>query len=596
MPDSETPPPDSANDSDFPEQKADSQSPTPPDSQASTEKSPTDSTLPRPAAGTAHPRSALPPSGNVDWLIGQTIAGRYVIEEKIGEGAFGAVYRARYEDNKMFALPLVIKFLKEKGLDNKRVVDKFRQEAEALARLDNHPGIVGLLDAGEFHNIPYIVLQYVNGVPLRKRIKPGGIELEEIAEIVRQTASALAEAHSQEILHRDLKPENIMLRNLGSGETSVAVIDFGVAKVYNSHLSLSSDTGAMAGTYPYMSPEQLRGHNKTMTPASEVYSLGVIVYEMLTGIRPFHARDVLGLREAQEVGLKVKPQALRPDLPSAAERVLLRAFAFNPTERYQNIKTFGDDLARTLMIPDHPAIPDPPPAKKKPPVVMMALALALIAAAGFAIWQLTRNDNPPTDNSTNSSVITKNKPAPAPAPPALTYSLTVQKVFDGRPVGTPEEYSGAEMFGNGWKFKFNVTPTEDGYFYLLNAAPQPDGSTEWNVLFPTPKNNDGQAKIDGQRKQAFGWYVFDNIPGQEKLWLIWSRRELIPDLEAAVKAATKTALVIKEPQHISAVTNFLQPWENETPAVSAEEQQKQTVIKSDQTTWAYLVKLRHDKY
>jgi serine/threonine protein kinase len=574
MPDSETPPPDSANDSDFPEQKADSQSPTPPDSQASTEKSPTDSTLPRPAAGTAHPRSALPPSGNVDWLIGQTIAGRYTIEEKIGEGAFGAVYRARDEHSKMFARQLVIKFLKEKGLDNKRVVGKFRQEAEALARLDNHPGIVGLLDAGEFQNIPYIVLQYVNGVQLRERIKPGGMELEEIAEIVRQTASALAEAHSQEILHRDLKPENIMLRNLGSGETSVAVIDFGVAKVYNSHLSLSSDTGAVSGTYPYMSPEQLRGHNKTMTPASEVYSLGVIVYEMLTGIRPFYARDVLGLREAQEEGLKVKPQALRPDLPSAAERVLLRALAYHAAERYQNIKTFGDELARTLMIPDPSVTPVPPPAKKRLPLGMMALALALFAAAGFVVWRLTRNDSHLS---------------------ALVYSLTVQKVFDGRPVGGPEEYSGAEMFGNGWKFKLNVTPTEDGYFYLLNAAPQPDGGTEWNVLFPTPKNNDGQARISGKLTQSFGWYVFDDKPGQEKLWLVWSRQP-VPDLETAVRAATETALVIKEPQHLAAVASFLQPWEKETHSVSATQQEKRTVINSDQATWAYLVKLSHDKY
>jgi hypothetical protein len=151
------------------------------------------------------------------------------------------------------------------------------------------------------------------------------------------------------------------------------------------------------------------------------------------------------------------------------------------------------------------------------------------------------------------------------------------------------------MFGNGWKFKLNVTPTEDGYFYLLNAAPQPDGSTEWNVLFPTPKNNDGQARIGGRQERTFGWYVFDTKPGQEKLWLIWSRQP-VQDMEAAVKAATKTALVIKEPQHLAAVTSFLQPWEKETSAVIANQQEKRTVINSDQATWAYLVKLRHDKY
>ncbi|MGA9993903.1 MAG: protein kinase [Pyrinomonadaceae bacterium] len=594
MSDSQTPPFTSANADELPETEVDSPLPPLAYSQSAPENSSADSTLPLRPTDNTDPRPTHPHARNTDWLLGQTIAGRYVIEEKIGEGGFGAVYRARDRHNKMFARQMVIKFLKEKGLDNEWVLGKFRQEVEALARLDNHPGIVGLLDAGEFHNLPYIVLQYVNGTPLRKRIKPGGMELEEISEIVRQTASALAEAHSQEILHRDLKPENVMLRKLGSGETSVTVIDFGVAKVHNSCLSLSSETGSVTGTYPYMSPEQLRGQNKTMTPASEVYSLGVIAYEMLTGILPFNARDVDSLRQLQEEGMKVKPQDLRPDLPSFAQNVLLRALAFNPAERYQNIKTFGDELARTLRIPDRILIPSPP-EKKNPALITMVLGLALIAVMGFVVWRLLSNNKLSIDSSANSPATAKNMAAPASAPQALAYSLTVQKVFDGRPMGAPEEYTGSELFGNGWKFKFNVTPTEDGYFYLLNAAPQPDGSTEWNVLFPTPKNNNGQAKIDGQQKRTFGWYVFDDKPGQERLWLIWSRQP-IPDLETAVKAATQTALVIKEPQQIAAVTNFLKPWEKETPTVIADEQQKRTVIKSEQTTWAYLVKLRHDKY
>ena len=595
MPDSETPPLNPGNADELPDTEEDPSVPPLPSIRATPEHNSADSTLPLPIKANTDNQSARPPSRNTDWLLEETIANRYVIEEKIGEGRFGAVYRARDVHDKMFARQLVIKFLKEKGLDNKWVIGKFQQEVEALTRLDNHPGIVGLLDAGEFHNLPYIVLQYVNGMPLRKHIKQCGMELEEVAEIVRQTASALAEGHSQEILHRDLKPENIMLRNLGSGETSVAVIDFGVAKVYNSRLSLSSQPGSIAGTYLYMSPEQLRGHNKTMTPASEVYSLGVIAYEMLTGILPFNACDVLTLRQLQEEGIKVKPQALRPDLPTAAQNVLLRALAFNPAERYQNIKTFGDNLARTLLIPDPPSVPDPP-AKKRPTLMIMALGLALVGATGFAIWRLSRNNTTPANPSANSSAAINNLTAPVSAPPVLAYSLTVQKVFGGQPMGAPEEYTGAEMFGNGWKFKFNVTPTEDGYFYLLNAAPQPDGSTEWNVLFPTLKNNNRQAKINGLRKQTFGWYVFDNIPGQEKLWLIWSSREPIPVLEAAVKAATKTALVIKEPGQVVAVTDFLKTLEKQAPLVMADEQQKRTVIKSEHTTWACLVELRHDKY
>lgn len=578
---------------DLPDTEVDSTLLSPPRPGPDSEGASVEATLPQQPTTDTLPMLAPHPPAQTDWLIGQAVAGRYIIEEKIGEGSFGAVYRARDGQNNMFARRMVIKFLKEKGLDNEWVVGKFKHEAEALARLANHPGVVGLLDAGEFHKLPYIVLEYVDGVPLRKRIRPGGMELEEVAEIVRQTASALAEAHKREILHRDLKPENIMLRSLGSGETNVAVIDFGVAKVQNSNLPLSSTTGLIAGTYPYMSPEQLNGLNKTLTPAAEVYSLGVIAYEMLTGIRPFNARDVAGLRRLQEGGVKAKPIDLRPDLPATAQEVLLRALAFDPAGRYQNIKTFGDEFARSLLKPDMP----PPPVKRRPSLLVSALGLVLIAVMGFVVWRLSSNNRQPTEATASPQAAAQSAvaPAPAPAPEALTYSLTVQKVFDGQPMGGPEEYSGAEMFGNGWKFKFNVTPVEDGHLYLLNAAPQPDGGTEWNVLFPTPKNNAGRSKIGGGQKQTFGWYVFDDKPGQERLWIVWSR-EPVSALEAAVEAATQTALVIKEPRQVAAVTEFLRPQENEPPAVTADEQQKRTVIRSGQATWAYLLKLRHDKY
>lgn len=550
--------------------------------------------VPRQSTADTQPMSATSPPAQADWLIGQTVAGRYIIEEKIGEGSFGAVYRARDGQNNMFARRMVLKFLKEQGLDNEWVVGKFKHEVEALARLANHPGVVGLLDAGEFHQLPYIVLEYVDGVPLRKRIRPGGMELEEVAEIVRQTASALAEAHRREVLHRDLKPENIMLRSLGSGETNVAVIDFGVAKVQNSDLPMSSATGLIAGTYPYMSPEQLNGLNKTLTPAAEVYSLGVIAYEMLTGVRPFNARDIASLRRLQEGGIKAKPKDLRPDLPAFAQEVLLRALAFDPAGRFQNIKTFGDEFARTLLKPDAPPNPDPP-VKKRPSLLMPVLGFTLIAATGLGVWWLSSNNKQPAGTPLSTSAAAPRAAAPAPAPEALTYSMTVQKVFDGRPMGGQEEYSGAEMFGNGWKFKFNVTPAADGHLYLLNAAPQPDGSTEWNVLFPTPKNNSGQSKIGGGQKQTFGWYVFDDKPGQETLWVVWSRQP-VPELETAVQSATQTALVIKEPRQVAAVAEFLRPWGDGAPAVTADEQQKRTVIRSGQATWAYLLKLRHDKY
>jgi serine/threonine protein kinase len=589
MPDPQTPPPGSTDGIVLPETEVDSRAPAQPDSQAVPAHA---SAAPTPrqshAASTPRQHEGPPPPSH-DWLIGKTVD-HYIIEEKIGEGAFGAVYRARDIRNVNPPRQVVIKFLKKVGPDNDWVVGKFKQEAEALVLLDNHPGIVGLLDAGEFNGLPYIILQYVNGTPLRKHIRPGGMRLEEISEIVKQTASALAEVHSLEILHRDLKPENIMLRKLASPEPKVTVIDFGIAKVKNSYLSLSSETGQVAGTALYMSPEQLRGDNKTLTPASEVYSLAVIVYEMLTGILPFNAHDINSLRQRQEDGLRVKPRDLRPELPPRAQDILLRALAFKRADRYQNIKTFGDELALALLTPV------PPPRLKKRHAVLLiaALVLALAATIWVVVRRLPTRDSSPTNAPARQPAVLGNPAATiAPAPKALTYWLTVQKMSDGKALGAPEEFSGTESFSTGWKFKINVTPAEDGYFYLLNASPQPNGGTEWNVLFPTPKNNAGQSKLEGQRRQTFGWYVFDDKTGQEKFWIVWSRQP-VPDMESAVKAATKTKLVIKEPE-LTAVTNFLQPWEGQPPNAIANELQKRTVIESEQPTWACFINLRHDK-
>src|SRR2546421_926496 len=162
MPAPQTPPPDSADDSELPETEIDSRAQALPDSQAVSANISAAPTLQQPhTVNTSRPPDSLPPVDG-DWLIGQTIDARYYIEKKLGEGGFGAVYRARDEHYKMRVQQVVIKFLKEKGLDNEWVVGKFKQEAEALALLDNHPGIVGLLDAGEFRNLPYIILQYVN--------------------------------------------------------------------------------------------------------------------------------------------------------------------------------------------------------------------------------------------------------------------------------------------------------------------------------------------------------------------------------------------------------------------------------------------------
>jgi len=165
------------------------------------------------------------------YLIGKMVEGRYLIESQLGAGGMGAVYIAR--DLKVLGKTVVVKVLLQEAFENEYVVKKFRQEAEALSRVD-HPNIVQILDYGEMDDHhPFLVLQFIDGASLRTILRPGGVELDRTASLIRQVAYALTAAHEKGILHRDLKPENIMLQ-MRDGEERAVVIDFGIAQLQNS--------------------------------------------------------------------------------------------------------------------------------------------------------------------------------------------------------------------------------------------------------------------------------------------------------------------------------------------------------------------------
>ena len=292
-------------------------------------------------------------------LSGLTLDNRYFIEKELGRGGVGAVYLAR--DRKLHDKPVVIKILLEKSLQNSWVVQKFQQEKEALARVD-HPGVVGILDTGELPDgKPYLVMQFIDGVTLRSLIRPEGIALDSAAELIKQIGRALSAAHDKGVLHRDLKPENIMLQRLGAGEEQVKIIDFGIAKLKDSIVAPSTVTGATAGTVSYMAPEQLSG--RAVSAATDIYALGAIAYEIVTGRKPFNPETGFELLEMQRGGVRVKPCDLRPSLSEEASQIILRALSFDPKERFQSARELGDALARALTSdtdyqrPDHAQIP-----------------------------------------------------------------------------------------------------------------------------------------------------------------------------------------------------------------------------------------------
>lgn len=282
---------------------------------------------------------------------GGRLKGRYVIERELGRGGVGVVFLAR--DERLHGMPVVIKFLLDEAVRNSWLIGKFSQEAEALTRI-NHPGVVRVIDRDlSDDGRPFFVMEFIKGRALRDVMSRGPMDLAYVAHLARQTGSALHAAHQQGVFHRDLKPENIMLEQLSGGDEQVKLIDFGIAKVVNPRAGNETEVAVVAGSRQYIAPEQLL--SQTASPATDVYALAILVYEMVTGRLPFNPQgpthflimqELLRLQRSESF---VEPRTLRPDLPEAAQILLLNALSFDSGRRPQNARIFTEDLAQALI-------------------------------------------------------------------------------------------------------------------------------------------------------------------------------------------------------------------------------------------------------
>ncbi|HVF49826.1 MAG TPA: protein kinase [Pyrinomonadaceae bacterium] len=287
-------------------------------------------------------------------LVGKELDRRYLVEQQLGGGGISVVYTAR--DQKVVGRKVVVKVLLKEWQQNEFILTKFRQEAEALSRV-RHPNVVEVLDTGELSDgRPYIVLEFIEGDCLRSLITPAGCDLERSVRIIKQVGSALTAAHNKKVFHRDLKPENIMLRKLDDGEEQVKVIDFGIAKVGDSVLAPETQVVATAGTIAYMSPEQLS--EARITAASDIYALGILAFELITGRKPFNPKTPYQLLEMQRAGLQLMADDSRQQLPFILHESFLKALAFDPNDRYTRARDFGDELFEIVTgMPVTPTVP-----------------------------------------------------------------------------------------------------------------------------------------------------------------------------------------------------------------------------------------------
>ena len=276
--------------------------------------------------------------------LGETLAGKYFIEELIKSGGMGSVYRGKHV---LMDKRVAIKVLRPSLAVDDAVVARFSREAKAASRI-SHPHAVSVTDFGESENgVVFLVMEFLDGQTLKEIIRSEGpMTLERTIEIVRQVAGALDAAHEQGVIHRDLKSDNIMLSQTNGGDWA-KVLDFGIAKIQQPEGARDVDITAanlVIGTPQYMSPEQC-SHSGPIDARSDVYSLGIIVYEMLAGRVPFTGESptVIMMKQVQD-----EPPSLseaRPDLPAGVSQAVARALAKQPNDRFQSAGEFSKALA-----------------------------------------------------------------------------------------------------------------------------------------------------------------------------------------------------------------------------------------------------------
>ena len=351
-----------------------------------------------PANGDDSEQSTLAPSGQSNRTQSTTkftSFGDYEIIDEIARGGMGVVYQARQKSlNRVVALKMIL----SGQLAGEEEIQRFRSEAEAAANLD-HPGIVPVYEIGEHEGHQFFSMGFVEGSSLQNKIIDGPLPGKEAAELCKKVAEAISYAHGKGVIHRDLKPANVLLDQNGEPK----VTDFGLAKRIDSDSDLTRTTQAM-GSPSWMPPEQASGKSATVDARADVYALGAILYNLITGRPPFQAANHLDTMMQVLEKEPVRPRTLDPKIPVDLETITLKCLEKDPDKRYQSSKDFSDELTRFINGEPIHARPIGRVArtwrwcKRKPmATAAMVLSIALVLAIGagssiFAVMESNRAD------------------------------------------------------------------------------------------------------------------------------------------------------------------------------------------------------------
>jgi eukaryotic-like serine/threonine-protein kinase len=398
-------------------------------------------------------------------VVGELIAGRYELEELVGSGGMSNVFRAH---DRLLERTVALKILHEQYTRDEDYVERFRREARAVAQL-THPNIVTVIDRGEQDGRQFIVFEFVEGQNLKDLLARGPLDPREAIGLALQVAHALSFAHARGLVHRDVKPQNVLLNEDGQAK----VTDFGIARSLDVHGV--TQTGTVLGTSDYIAPEQARGQK--VDPKTDIYSLGAVLYELLTGEVPFSGDNfvAVAMRHVSEPAPSVLEH--RPDCPLRLDLAIQRAMAKDPADRFGSMGEFCGELeaclaeldgrdgeGATMIVAPQPLPRRARPARERRQIPVGLLLIVLLAAfliAGGAYLLLTN------DSAKNALPGLSSEPS---KPVELQGITAYDPEGDGTEHGEDAHFATDHNRGTSWDTEHYANFTKGGVGLVLQAS------------------------------------------------------------------------------------------------------------------------------
>jgi serine/threonine-protein kinase len=352
--------------------------------------------------------------------------GRYEIIKELGKGGMGVVYQAH---DPQIDRPVALKVLRVDRVVNEDFVLRFFKEAKFIGRL-SHPNIVTVYDVGRDHGTIYIAMEYLQGQPLNEVIRSGRLSVEKIIDIALQVANALGYAHEKGIVHRDIKPSNIILTDEGN----VKLTDFGIARAEDQNAAQQTQTGVILGTPFYMSPEQVMG--KRVDGRSDLFSLGVILYELIVGRKPFKGDHFTAIFRAITEDIPVAPLQIDASIPQPISDLIMKALSKNLDARFQTGEEVSHALKTCLQVKESLLLPEKPISPKKKSMgafLIMGLMVAVVLGGAIYFFRAHINEVIHKGNKRESTLTKSSQQGKLQDKLGNSESLSSTQVDDSKP-------------------------------------------------------------------------------------------------------------------------------------------------------------------